>query len=374
MPKRRKNGEGTIYQDKNGLWRYEMTLGYDADNKRIRKVLSSKNLDELQKKINELKYMNDRNLVSAPSQHTVASWIDFWLKTYKKDYVKRTTYDMYYGVNERFITPQFGKYKLDKLNTIMIQQFINNLHNQKLSVSYIKKIYLTLNQALQKAVDLKIISVNPCVSIELPKAAKQKAVAFSSQEQKIFLKECTGKNTYENLFIFGFNTGMRIGEMLALTWDNIENDIISVRYNLTEVRNYNDPEKKTEIIINDSTKTESSVRTIPMNKAAKEVVQRQRENNRIGSPFVFYSEAGTPVRRRNAYRAFQNMLKSLNIETPLTLHSMRHSFATRLLEKGADIKTISELLGHKSIQITLDTYSHVSGDLKNKTIALLEEN
>ena len=76
--------------------------------------------------------------------------------------------------------------------------------------------------------------------------------------------------------------------------------------------------------------------------------------------------------KRNIYRVFKDKLKKADIKTPLTVHSMRHSFATRLLEKGADIKTVSELLGHKSVQITLDIYSHVSANLKKKTISLLD--
>ena len=95
-------------------------------------------------------------------------------------------------------------------------------------------------------------------------------------------------------------------------------------------------------------------------------------DNKIHSPFVFYSTVGTPVQKRNIYREFNKLLEQADIISPVTFHSIRHSFATRLLEKGADIKTVSELLGHKSIQITLDIYGHVSADLKSKTIALLE--
>ena len=90
------------------------------------------------------------------------------------------------------------------------------------------------------------------------------------------------------------------------------------------------------------------------------------------SVFVFCSEKGTPLMKRNIYRAFNNIIEKSEIQSPVTFHSFRHSFATRLLEKGADIKTVSNLLGHRSIQITLDIYSHVSSDLKQKTISLLE--
>lgn len=84
MAKRRMNGEGTIYQRLNGLWVCEITIGYDENNKRIRKVVSSMDREKLQRKINDLKYMNDRQLLADPSDYTVAEWVEFWLDTYKK--------------------------------------------------------------------------------------------------------------------------------------------------------------------------------------------------------------------------------------------------------------------------------------------------
>ena len=84
MAKRRQNGEGTIYQRPNGLWVCEITLGYDKDNKRQKKTVSSMNLDKLKKKINDLKYLNDRKMLDAPDNIKLSEWLDFWLETYKK--------------------------------------------------------------------------------------------------------------------------------------------------------------------------------------------------------------------------------------------------------------------------------------------------
>ena len=160
---------------------------------------------------------------------------------------------------------------------------------------------------------------------------------------------------------------------MALTWDDIHDHTITVSKNLTVVNNY-DPDIKTKTrTLIDTTKTEQSNRTIPLSKEAANAIKRQLDNNKNNSPFVFYSTAGTPLIKRNIYRMFNSILKRADIKSHVTIHSMRHSFATRLLEKGADIKTVSELLGHKSIQITLDIYSHISPDLKIKTISLLDD-
>lgn len=380
MARRRMNGEGTIYQRPNGLWVCEITLGYDANKKRIKKTVSSMDRDKLQKKINDLKYMNDRHLLTNPSEYTVSDWIEFWLDTYKKPSIKPTTYDMYRGNLERYIKPQIGHYKLDKLNPIIIQKFINDISEKGLntknglSQSSIKKVFITLSQACKQAVAVNILYQNPCNSVQLPKKPAREATAFSVDEQNKFLSFCNGNSTFENLFIFAFNTGMRLGEMLALTWDDIDTEtkMINIRKTLSIVNNYDDSEKKSRMIISPTTKTSSGMREVPLNKKALEVICNQKNRNTTDSPFIFFSATGTVPSKRSIYRAFKNILQKANIQTHLTVHSMRHSFATRLLEKGADIKTVSELLGHKSIQITFDIYGHVSSELKKNTISLLD--
>ncbi|MCI9626488.1 MAG: site-specific integrase [Clostridia bacterium] len=379
MAKRRMNGEGTIYQRKNGLWVCEITIGYDENKKRIKKTVSSMDKDKLQKKINDLKYKNDCHLLTNPSDYTVGEWVSFWLDTYKRNSIKPTTYDMYKGSIDRYIVPKIGHYKLDKLNPIIIQKFINDISEkglnakEGLSQSSVKKVFITLSQACKQAVSANILYQNPCDGVQVPKKAPRESLAFTKEEQNQFLSNCNSETTFENLFVFAFNTGMRLGEMLALTWSDVdfENKTVNINKSISVVNDYDNPERKSKTIIN-TTKTDSGKREIPLTAKAIQCVSVQKLNNKKNSPFVFYSTAGTPLSKRNIYRAFNSLLKKSNITTHLTVHSMRHSFATRLLEKGADIKTVSELLGHKSIQITLDIYSHVSSNLKRETVSLLE--
>mgnify|MGYP004666795273 CR=1 FL=1 len=380
MAKRRQNGEGTIYQRPNGLWVCELTLGYDKDKKRIRKVFSSMDLDRLKKKLNDAKYLKDRNLVKEASHYTLSEWLDVWLETYKKDKVKPTTFDMYYRACNSYLKPNLGHYKLDKLNPLVVQRFINEISKKGiskcdgLSVSSIKKILITLSQAYSQAVKLNMLYKNPCSDIVMPNKQPRQAVAFTADEQERFLSLCGSDTTYENMFLFAFNTGMRLGEIIALTWKDINFDdkTVSVNKNLVEVYNYDETaEHKKKTIINSSTKNGES-RVIPLNKKALAAVMNQKANCKVTTPFVFYSSAGTAVQKRNIYRSFHRIRENAEITSPVSFHSMRHSFATRLLEKGADIKTVSTLLGHRSIQITLDIYSHVHTDLKKQTIALLD--
>ncbi len=368
--KRRQNGEGTIYQRPNGLWVAEITIGYEG-KKRIKKTLSSMNLEKLQKKINDTKYLNDRSLIAEPTNTTVGEWLKFWLENYKKNSVKPTTYDCYYNAYSAHLLPAFGNIKLDKLNPLMIQKYVNDKAKTH-STSSIKKIYLTLSQSYAQAVKLNMLYKNPCDSVVLPRAEKSQAKAFSKEQQKFFLAQCKDDSTYNNLYKFAFDTGMRIGELLALTWDKITDAGVTVSSNIQIVKDYDEEAEKKSKTIMTSTKREN-IRIIPLTKTATAVVEAQKENNDKNSPFVFYSTTGTPLMKRNVYRDMENKFEQIEEDmSDLTFHSIRHTFATRLLEKGADIKTISQLLGHKSIQITLDIYSHVSPDLKRSTIELLE--
>lgn len=373
MPKkRRQNGEGTIYQRPNGLWVAEITLGYDSNKKRIKKTLSSMDLEKLKKKINDTKYLNDRQMMAEPSKSTVGEWLEFWLENYKKNSVKPNTYDCYYNSYSVHLKPKFDDIKLDKLNTIMIQKLLNELSEDH-APSSVKKVYLTLSQAYEQAIKLNMLYKNPCAGVVLPRASKSPATAFSLQQQKEFLKLCQEDSTYNNLYKFAFATGMRLGELLALTWDKLDENNVVVSSNLQIVRDYDEESDKKSKTIIGSTKRDN-IRIIPLSKSAIEAIKLQMERNTTGSEFVFYSAVGTPLTKRNIYRDMENKFKKCPCDMGgLTFHSIRHSFATRLLEKGADIKTISELLGHKSIQITLDIYSHVSQDLKRNTINLLEQ-
>ena len=370
MQKRRKNGEGTIYQRPNGLWVCEITLGFDADGKRLKKTLSSMDLEKLQKKINDTKFLADRGQLADPSSYTLSSWIEFWLENYKKNSIKPKTLDCYYYAYEQHIRGSIGKYKLDKLNPIIIQSVINDMNSNNYSLSTIKKVYIVLNQCLTQAVNNDMLYRNPCNAVTLPKSQPRKIVAMSLEDQKLFEKACPD-TTYGRMFLFALQTGMRLGEILALTWEDVDFDkkILSVNKNAITVVNRNPEVEGTRKQIIDTTKTESGNRTIPMSNKCCELLQSQYQTEQ--GVFCFPSTNGNLLMERNVRRAFDRIVKESGIDTSYTIHSLRHTFATRLLEKGANIKAVSEILGHKSIQITLDTYSHVSTDFKHDTINLL---
>ena len=372
MPKRT-SGEGTIYQRPDGLWRAELTLGYDENKKRIKKVFTSKELDVLQKKVNDFKYKLDRKIVVQKSDYTVYEWVLHWLENYKYNYLKENTYDDYEFSLNKYIKNVLGNVRLDRISTDMVQRFYNSLQERGLGSTTVHVAHTVLSQSFEQAIKNGILYINPCKATTRPKKKKQKVSALTCDEQHSFVKGLGG-SVYHCLFSFLLNTGLRIGEARALTWADVdfENRLIIVNKTASQVKNrQEDAPAKTKIIIQ-STKTTHSERQVPLNKIAWEICVVQKSKLK-DSPFVFCSKVGTMLQERNINRALASHFNKVGFANRYSVHSIRHTFATRLMEKGVNPKVVSALLGHASVQITLDLYSHAMPEIKSNAVNLLEE-
>lgn len=375
MPKRT-NGEGTIYQRANGLWVGDLTIRYDivdGKKKRIKKTFTSMDRETVLKEMNDTRYKLNRNMITQNNNFTVAEWVSFYLDNYKKNIVKAKTYDNYDYIYRCHIKDNIGDIKLDKIRPDTMQQLYNQLRNNGLSSSTIHKVHVLLNQSFEQAIRNNLIYSNPCKATNLPKSSTRHVIAMSNTEQTAFELQCTN-TTHHNLFVFLLNTGLRRGEAMALSWNDIDftTKTITVNKTVSVVSNREaDPADKKTMTIIDTAKTESSMRTVPINKKAERILLLQKSNP-CNDFYVFSTTNGKILTARNIHRSFHALLSKADLPDTYTIHSLRHTFATRLLEKGANIKVISDILGHASIQITLDTYSHVMPNFKHEVISLLD--
>ena len=389
MGTRRGNNEGCVYKDKQGHWRGVVSLP-SADGKYKKKCVYGRTRKEAVDKMNEILSQLRTNTYIEPCKVTLYEWLCDWLDTYCKTEVRMTTYINYETYIHKHIKETIGGYRLCDINTIIIQQFYNEKAKNGrldgtggLSPKTMKNIHDMLHRALDKAVQLDMILKNPSEYAVLPKRRKPDMRFFTVEEQQR-LQEAIKGHRLEMPILIALYTGVRLGELLGLMWKNVHLDLYGqsyIRIVQSAVRTLNtDTEAvtRTSLTISDP-KTKNSVRTIPLlpdiaTRLAEYKLKQNMlriENGYPDTDLVFTSTLGTLLDSRDFQRDFKKILKHNNIRV-VNVHGLRHTFATRALESGMSVKTLSKILGHSNVGFTLDTYAHVTEQLKAEELAGLE--
>ena len=384
MPKKG-NNEGSVYKDKRGRWTGSVTLP-SVNGKVRKKYFYGKTKKEVSDKVNSLLMEIKNNTYIEPCKTTLYEWLCTWLETYSKNTVRPTTYINYETYVHKHIKTAIGGIRLCDLSPIVIQQFYNaKLNNGKLngngglSSKTMKNLHNMLHKALSQAVVLNLINRNPTDSAVIPKSCKKEMRYFTVDEQKK-LQQILPFERLGIVVLLDLYTGMRQGELLGLMWENVHIDLngdsyIKVVQTVNRIRN-TDPEspRKTMLTLNEP-KTSNSVRTIPLlPEIAEKLYNHKTEQEKFLKEyslpitgFVFTSANGNMIDPRDFQRDFKKLLKKHDIRE-INVHGLRHTFATRALESGMSVKTLSKILGHSNVGFTLDTYAHVTENLKVEAI------
>ena len=287
-----------------------------------------------------------------------------WLE-YKRNNVKESTYYNYMYNIERYLKPFFNQRNIDEISNY--NDFIQEL-KEKYALETIKRIVNVLKSILNYYQDEYNVILKT-KKITLPKAEKRKVKILSNKEKEKLEKYCLEVNTLKSLgIIICLNTGLRIGEICALKWKNIDLEEKIIYIEQTIQRVYIKQDKKSKIII-DKPKSSYSIRTIPMNKKVYNILKSIQKNYKE-SDFLLTGDSQKFVEPRNYQHNFQVFLKNSKIKH-YKFHSLRHTFATACIEVGMDIKSLSEILGHSNTTITLDIYVHSSDKIKKKYLEKL---
>lgn len=279
-------------------------------------------------------------------------WLNEWLEIYIKPSVKVRTYEKYEIMVNKHIVPGLGEYQMENLSAGVLQRFVVNL-SKKRSTSYVNSVITVLRESLQMSVILGVSLTQNADKIIRPKTQEKKVECFTVKEQrKIEKVVLDGKNKRPFGIVLCLYTGLRLGEILSLQWSDI--DLKKGTLTVNHSCHYGKNESGVYGIILDTPKTPNSRRVIPVPKQLLPYLRDMKKNSK--SEYVI-NNRGKPINPRAYQYDFTVLLKRLNIPHRC-FHSLRHTFATRAIECGMDIKTLSELLGHKNPTVTLNRYAH----------------
>lgn len=358
--KRRGRGEGSIYQRSDGTWTASISLGYDAQGKRIRPSVYGKTKKEVQAKLHKLRGDALSGLPVNPETLTVDQHFEDWFRV-KAGEVKETTLLSYRETYRSAIKPHIGHVKLKDLDYRRINALYEALAEKGLTRTISLSSFL-LRAALGDATRKGLVPLNQA-KLAASRPQKRKEARFMDQEEIRRFMDAAAGHRLENALTLALNTGLRPGEWLGLPWPAI--DWEGQRLTITQAL----IEKNGRVWL-DEVKSEAGRRTISLPAAAMDALKRQRrrqaeEQLAFGEGWsneqslVFTDTEGGMLRRSNVTRRlFKPVCKKAGL-TGVTPHTLRHTHASILIFQGVDPKTISARLGHTDVAFTLSVYGHL---------------
>ena len=354
---KRGNGEGSISKRKDGRYmaRYTVQTATGAKPKHLYGKTRAEVSEKLAKAIADRDggmFFDDENL-------DMSEYLNRWLNDSVKGSVQERTFDSYGRLVRRYIVPAIGGVKLKKLSPMRVQAMYRGMQDRGLSPRTVQYTHAVLHRALKQALRWNMVPRNVCGAVDRPQVRRELIQPLDAQQTRKLLNAARAAgDRLEAFYVLAVHTGMRPGELLGLKWEDVDLDRASLRINraLSEGR-FTTP------------KTKKSRRRVDLSAsgvAALKAHRKRQNEERLkyaemwrDQDLVFPSTVGTPLSHHNVVRAFKKLLKRADLPETTRLYDLRHTCATLLLSRNVHAKYVQELLGHASIALTLDTYSHV---------------
>ena len=380
---RRVKGEGTIRKKGNG---YEGRITVEVNGVRKQVSVYDKSQRVVVEKMQELRKKRDDNYYIENKNITLEEWLKEWMRVYKKPYISPRTYQGYVE-KSKTILEHLGNMQLQKIELYHLQKFISDLQNEGKSPKSLRHYYSILKMCFDDAIMCRHISLNPTRNLKLPSMRRKELNIMTKEEQLVF-EGFMKKYRMGTAYIVLVNTGLRAGELSGLTWKDVdfENKALYVRRGMQKITTYDDEfnKVKRERKVTD-VKTENSYRVVPMldkvvrilQEYKKKVQAEQEELAELGEgfkedDFIFKTKYNHPITSEYLRKTCQGICKSNNFRK-VGIHELRHTFATRSIEAGIDLRVLQEILGHASYSTTADIYVHILGQVKLSQMNRLED-
>lgn len=381
MSKKKANGEGSIVKRNDGRYMGRYTL----DGKRY--AIYGNTFEEVRVKLTEVLARKDKGVHIATSGYTLSQWLREWLEIYALPTVKQSTYVSYESYARLHLEPVLGTIKLTSLSVEQFQRFFNQ--KQKfLSPKSLRNIYNMLHNCLEQAIVSGYLQCNHLLGVKLPPVTKKEITILSVKEQNALHSAANASSTLAAFgIIFTLSTGIRLGELLGLQWGDVDytNHTIHIRRTVGRLLKVDEsgnliPKKDgmlTTEIVTRTPKSTTAQRVIPLFPEVWNdlMIYRDKQETSLSkldipltpSAPIFATPLGIIYEPRTYEDLFKRTLKEANLHN-INFHALRHTFATRALEAGMDIKVLSSILGHAQASTTLNLYAHALPDHKKESM------
>lgn len=375
MANKRPDGDGLVRKRNDGRWEGRIVVGHKSDGKPIYRSVFARTQKELMDKLHaQIEAHRDVELTEGYNL-TLAQWLDKWLDEYKVYTIRESTLQGYRRMVKNYITPHLGDKKLGSITTADLQKLYNwlrengriNEHYAKgdaLSDSMVRSIHMLLHQAMDAAVQQRLVVKNPTNGTVIPKTNYAPKQILTESQLAAFLEVAKQDPVWSDFFYTELTTGLRRGEICGLRWQDFDEKTgrLQIRRSVTT--------KNGGGVKVGETKTQTGNRTIQLPPSTVELLTKRKKKS--FSEWIFHNPTvpELPLSPATAYRRMKTLLRYAGLPS-IRFHDLRHTFATHALTSGVDAKTLSGILGHTNASFTLDTYTHVTTDMQKKASGIV---
>jgi integrase len=371
--RKRDSGDGSLRLRPDGRW--EGRFHVPSGTGRQRRSVFGKTRAEAREKLRSALNERDRGVAAVPARETVATYLETWLSGARSTIAPRT-FQAYESSIRVQLIPRLGPTPLARLRPQHVQRMQSDMLAEGLSPKTIRNVHGVLHRALERAVKWHQLAANPCDGVDLPRRQRREMTALTAEQARIVLAAAQ-HDDLGALFVLALTTGMRQGELLALRWRDVDLDagrlaVVASSVRLTPRARALLGVEKAEPVRGEP-KTARSRRVVELPAVAVEALRRHREATKVVdvNGQVFTRPDGRILAVPHVWSRWRRLLERAGVPT-VRFHDARHTVATLLLGSGVHPKLVSEMLGHSTVGITLDTYSHVTATMHREAARALD--
>ena len=376
MGKRRPSGDGMVRKREDGRWEGRIVIGHKENGDPIFRYLSAGSQKALVERLNRERNIYQGVDLTEDSRMTLGEWLDRWLEERVAPSVRESTLESYRYHIRHHIKPRLGSKPIGKITADDVQKLYREIQNcgriqedpvwgHALSGSAVRRLHGVFHMAMDAAVRAHLIPKNPTEGVTLPKKETVPKQILNDAQLERFMKEVQNDPIWHDFFYTELTTGLRQGEICGLMWSDFDeaHGTLSVRRTLHV--------QKGGRLVTGETKTGTGKRTITLPPSTAGLLAQRKKSSYSQWIFPNPLRPEQPANPNAAYNHLKTLLKRAGLPS-IRFHDLRHTFATHALASGVDAKTLSGILGHTQASFTLDTYTHVTGDMQRQAAQVMD--